>query len=166
MAYPKPKFKKGDLVSTKDSPRSYGKITHGPTWNVMADDWGYELTTPYTAHEHAQKFKDVGENSLQRCANVFPHTDPTSGKILSIRFKAGNDMTKCPTCGRSAGAPYREHARPDGSVPGGVVTAGCIDPIHTGHLYGESLRWHNRKEAKELRSQELKHLESLKSRKS
>jgi hypothetical protein len=33
------------------------------------------------------------------------------------------------------------------------VTEGCIDDSHTGHLYGESLRWHNRPAAKKLRSE-------------
>ena len=127
----------------------------------MSDDWGYDLTIPPTSHQHKQKFRDVGESGLQKCSNVFPGIDPTSAKILTIRFKAGNTFEKCPTCNKSSDAPYREHARPDGSVPGGRVVAGCIDPIHTGHLYDESLRWHERKEAKELRSKELKHLTGL-----
>ncbi len=52
---------------------------------------------------------------------------------------------KCSTCGRSVFSPYRVHAT------NGKVTAGCVDKSHDGHLIGESLRFHNRKEAKAIR---------------
>ena len=52
----------------------------------------------------------------------------------------------CVTCTRPVESPYRRHdAR-------GHVIEGCIDESHTGHLYGESLRWHNRPVAKKLRA--------------
>jgi hypothetical protein len=53
---------------------------------------------------------------------------------------------RCNTCGRPVGLPYRRHdAR-------GKIIEGCIDASHTGHIYGESLRWHNRPEAKKWRA--------------
>lgn len=56
-------------------------------------------------------------------------------------------VDSCPTCGRPAGSPYREYDTR------GHATAGCVDDFHTGHLYGESLRWHNRPEARKIRLQ-------------
>lgn len=162
---PKPKFKKGDLIQTTDSPRFYGILTSGPNWNVMSDDWGYDLTIPPTSGQHKQTFRDVGESGLQKCSNVFPGIDPTSAKILTIRFKAGNNLLKCPTCNRSPDDPFRTFENPGVKIRGAtyhdVPVSGCIDPIHTGHITSQSLAWHNRKEAKELRSKELKHLQSL-----
>lgn len=52
---------------------------------------------------------------------------------------------KCNTCGRSVFSPYRRHVN-------GKIIEGCIDASHEGKLYGESLRWHNRKEAKDFRA--------------
>jgi hypothetical protein len=77
-----------------------------------------------------------------------------SNKINAIRKAAGNPMTQCPICTRSAEAPYRHHEN-------GTVKAGCVDAFHTGHLYGTSLEWHLRPSAQEWRAQELKHLQSL-----
>lgn len=51
---------------------------------------------------------------------------------------------KCTTCGRPASSPYRRSV-------GGKIVEGCIDDVHTGHLYGSSLEWHNRPSAKEFR---------------
>lgn len=78
--------------------------------------------------------------------------DTTSAKILSIRAKAGNENKVCPTCGKSPGSPYRrQDAR-------GRITEGCIDAIHTDQLYGESARWHDKTEAKQIRRNELQSL--------
>jgi predicted secreted Zn-dependent protease len=56
-------------------------------------------------------------------------------------------QTRCNTCGRHVDHPYRRHDAH------GKVIEGCIDDSHTGHLYGESLRWHNRPAAKKLRAE-------------
>lgn len=79
----------------------------------------------------------------------------TSERILSIRAKAGNPNTVCPTCGRAPSNPFRSY---DGH---GNVIHGCVDAIHTGHLVtpSESARWHAR--GKEIRKNELNHLRSL-----
>jgi hypothetical protein len=62
---------------------------------------------------------------------------------------------KCFTCGRPVDAPYRRHdAR-------GAVIEGCIDSAHSGHLYGESLRWHMRPAAKKLRADTKARLREL-----
>lgn len=50
-------------------------------------------------------------------------------------------MSACPTCGQPADQPWREHD------PAGAIRYGCIDPVHTGHLTGADLAWHNRREA-------------------
>lgn len=52
---------------------------------------------------------------------------------------------KCPTCTRSVFSPYRR-------LFNGKIVEGCIDASHDDKLYGESLRWHNRKEAKDFRT--------------
>jgi hypothetical protein len=78
--------------------------------------------------------------------------DATSSRILAIYAKNGNPLTHCATCGRSAASPFRVF---DGR---GKVTAGCIDAFHSGHIYGESLTWHNRPEAKRMRKETLARL--------
>jgi hypothetical protein len=85
--------------------------------------------------------------------NNIKHDQVRSSKINAIRKAAGNPMTQCPTCTRSAEAPYRHHED-------GKVKAGCIDSFHTGHLYGASLEWHNRPCAQEWRAQELAQLQA------
>jgi len=52
----------------------------------------------------------------------------------------------CPTCGKPARNPYRR-------VSGGRTVEGCVDKFHTGHLSGKDAQWHNRPEAKQVRSQ-------------
>lgn len=75
--------------------------------------------------------------------------DKVAEKINKIRLANGWDGKTCTTCTRSIHSPYRRHdAR-------GHVTEGCVDASHDGHLHGESLRWHNRPEAKEIRKYEL-----------
>ncbi len=67
-----------------------------------------------------------------------------------------NPEARCTTCGRAAGDPYRRRV-------GGKTVEGCIDDAHTGHLYGDSLRWHMRPEAKSYRvAMKLKRRELLK----
>lgn len=57
-----------------------------------------------------------------------------------------NDTDTCRTCGNHVSAPFRVHDQH------GRVTLGCVDGDHTGHIVGyESLRWHNRPEAKSAR---------------
>ncbi len=82
-------------------------------------------------------------------------TDATSKKILAIRAKAGNPCVTCPTCTRTAAAPFR---RLDDR---GAVVAGCVDAAHAGHLYGSSLEWHNRPQAAQTRKAELARLLAL-----
>jgi hypothetical protein len=54
---------------------------------------------------------------------------------------------RCTTCMRPVASPHRRNdAR-------GVTVEGCIDAAHDGHLYGESLRWHNRPAAKKFRAE-------------
>lgn len=60
----------------------------------------------------------------------------------------------CTTCGRSAASPYRRSV-------GGKIVEGCIDDAHTGHLYGDSLRWHMRPEAKAFRASMKSRLREL-----
>lgn len=86
--------------------------------------------------------------------------DTTSEKILSIRTKAlaalgAAPSDRCPTCGRLAGAPFRSYD------DRGRVVHGCVDAFHTGHLVtpSESVRWHGRPEAKEIRRAELTSLQ-------
>jgi hypothetical protein len=77
----------------------------------------------------------------------------TSEKILSIRAKAGNPNTICPTCGHKPEAPFRSYV-------GNKINAGCVDAIHTGRLtpISECNRWHLRPQAKEIRKIELRAL--------
>ena len=51
----------------------------------------------------------------------------------------------CTTCVRPAAMPFRVYDER------GKVTLGCVDAIHTGHLIGESLRWHNDLKAHQIR---------------
>lgn len=64
----------------------------------------------------------------------------------------------CPTCTRSKYAPYRVYDQR------GHVVQGCIDDFHTDHLtpLSECNRWHNRKEAKQMRKAIKEHLRTLK----
>lgn len=52
---------------------------------------------------------------------------------------------RCFTCTRPVSSPYRRH---DAS---GRIVEGCIDASHDGNIFGESLRWHMRPIAKEIR---------------
>lgn len=61
---------------------------------------------------------------------------------------------RCNTCTRPVNSPFRRYDK-------GKVTEGCIDAAHTGHLYGESLRWHMRPIAKKMRSDAAKRLREL-----
>jgi hypothetical protein len=62
------------------------------------------------------------------------------------RKKARRNPEQCPTCGRAPGSPYRvTDAR-------GRVVQGCVDPIHTGHLVGESARWQSRAAARKIQA--------------
>lgn len=88
----------------------------------------------------------------------------TDEQINTIRIKAlaslgAEPRTKCPTCGRAAGSPFRIYN------DRGKVVHGCIDAFHSGHLMlGESRCWHNRPEAKALRRTVLVSLKALKGR--
>lgn len=67
----------------------------------------------------------------------------------------GNHLPSCPSCGRSRCAPFRVYGTD------GKAMLGCIDDYHTGHLYGESARWHSRPAAKAHRAQVKRHLTTL-----
>ena len=75
-------------------------------------------------------------------------------KIRTIRHANGNPGKSCPLCGHASGAPYRR-------VHNGRIIEGCVDAHHSDALYGESLAWHMRPVACELRKQALEHLKSL-----
>jgi hypothetical protein len=83
--------------------------------------------------------------------------DAISQVILQIRSAAGNPNKVCPTCGRSPETPYRVLDQ-DGSV-----IHGCVDAIHTAHVdrYTVTGYWHFRKEAIQLRQQEMVRLRSI-----
>ena len=55
----------------------------------------------------------------------------------------------CRLCCRNLSSPWRVYDER------GHVMQGCVSPDHTGHLVplSESLRWHNRPEAKKLRKE-------------
>ncbi len=65
--------------------------------------------------------------------------------------------THCNTCSRPVASPFRRYSQMGGTK----ITAGCIDAAHTGHLYGDSLRWHMRPEAKKLRADAVARLRGL-----
>lgn len=82
--------------------------------------------------------------------------DRVSEQIMKIRNQALQELgakahTKCPTCGRQASSPFRNHHA------NGKVMLGCVDAFHTGHLVtpSESSRWHNSPQAKDIRRNEL-----------
>lgn len=64
-------------------------------------------------------------------------------------------MSKCNICGRNADTPYRVYDSH------GKAIQGCIADFHTGHLIGESARWHNRPAAKKWRAQQKKYQKQL-----
>lgn len=64
-------------------------------------------------------------------------------------------MSRCCTCGRDVTAPYRSRDRD------GHIVQGCIDESHTGHLYGESKRWHDRPTARAWRRRIAVHLTEI-----
>lgn len=82
-------------------------------------------------------------------------------KEIRAAIKLGHgDITtahsdRCNTCGRPSSAPFRRFDK------SGKLTEGCIDAAHTGHVYGESLRWHNRPEAKKMRKDAVERLRGL-----
>jgi hypothetical protein len=102
--------------------------------------------------------------------NNATNSQKTSSKILAIRTAARAELATrynlkpetalvantCPTCTRSHDAPFRGP-----SDERGRVTFGCVDAIHSGHLYGESLRFHERPEAQAIRRSELAKLQNL-----
>lgn len=77
-----------------------------------------------------------------------------SAKINAMREANGNPMTQCPTCTRSAGAPFRQHDQ------WGHVVLGCVDAFHEGHLVtpSASADWHRNGEP--LRRAEWNRLKS------
>lgn len=83
-------------------------------------------------------------------------SDRVSDEIMKIRLANGGSDQTCPTCGRSAFAPYRR-------IVDGRIVEGCVDAIHSDHVtpISNSGHWHNRKEAKEIRRAELTHLRDL-----
>lgn len=58
-----------------------------------------------------------------------------------------SDQGGCPSCGHTAGSPYRVYDSH------GKVYRGCVDRFHNGALVtcSESNFWHNRPEAKRIR---------------
>lgn len=66
-------------------------------------------------------------------------------------------METCTFCNKPAGAPFRTWDK------NGKIVHGCVADFHTGHLpeLSETNRWHLRKEAKEIRRKNAKHLKSL-----
>jgi len=73
---------------------------------------------------------------------------PAGLSKVNPKQKARRNSAKlCPTCGRSAGSPYR---RADAR---GRIVQGCVDKFHTGHLTtpSESARWHGSREARSIR---------------
>lgn len=89
-----------------------------------------------------------------------PKTNAQLDKEIRAAIKRGHADTttegaeRCNTCTRPVAAPFRRYGAR------GIVE-GCIDAAHTGHLYGESLRWHNRPEAKKLRKEAVERLRAL-----
>jgi hypothetical protein len=61
----------------------------------------------------------------------------------------------CNTCTRPVASPYRRYDQAH------KIIEGCVDAAHTGHLYGESLRWHMRPAAKEIRKRSTERLRGL-----
>jgi hypothetical protein len=53
----------------------------------------------------------------------------------------------CPLCGRAPNSPGMQARNERGRM-----VQGCVDEFHTGHVFGEAARWHNRPEAKKLRA--------------
>lgn len=65
---------------------------------------------------------------------------------MTSNRRSPNTSDTCRTCGNAVSAPFRSW---DTS---GRIVHGCVDGDHTGHIVGyESLRWHNRPEAKAAR---------------
>ena len=60
--------------------------------------------------------------------------------------RARKNPEVCTTCGKPAGSPYRV------TDSSGRVIQGCVDPIHTGQVYGESARWQGRAAAKKIQA--------------
>lgn len=61
---------------------------------------------------------------------------------------------RCNTCTRPLASPFRRSV-------GGKIVEGCVDDSHTGHIYGESLRWHMRPAAKEIRKASKERLREI-----
>lgn len=80
--------------------------------------------------------------------------DATETKIMQIRAAAGNTCETCPTCAKDKYMPYRR-------MVDGVIVEGCIDACHRDYIYGASLGWHIRVEAREHRAMYLRHMRSL-----
>lgn len=77
-------------------------------------------------------------------------------KINAIRSAARArlgiaETGKCPTCCRDAHSPHRV-------ISDGQVVEGCVDAAHDGKLYGESLAWHARPKAVQIRQDTLESL--------
>ena len=77
----------------------------------------------------------------------------------AVRLGHGDTTTagaeRCNTCTRPVASPFR---RFDSN---GKVIEGCVDAAHTGHIYGESLRWHMRPAAKEIRKAATERLRAM-----
>ena len=61
----------------------------------------------------------------------------------------------CNTCGRPKASPFRRYDKH------GKVVEGCINAAHNDQLYGESLRWHMRPEAKKFRASMVARLKAM-----
>lgn len=62
----------------------------------------------------------------------------------------------CRTCCKPLAAPYRVYDER------GRAIQGCVAVDHDGHIHGyESVRWHNRTEAKAIRRATAQHLRTI-----
>ena len=88
----------------------------------------------------------------------------------AVRLGHGDTTTagaeRCNTCTRPVASPYRRFDHHGKVIEGrfdhhGKVIEGCVDAAHTGHLYGESLRWHMRPAAKDIRKKATERLRAM-----
>jgi hypothetical protein len=83
--------------------------------------------------------------------------DSVSQKLNELRIQNGWDGDRCPTCDNPPEGPH--YTKDDR----GNLVEGCIDSAHherAGHVGGYP-RWYNRPEARQMRKQELAHLQTM-----
>lgn len=79
-----------------------------------------------------------------------------SDAIVAFRIAAGGPVETCPTCNRDRADPYRR-------LDGFRITAGCVDPSHTGYLPSRTptAAWHDRPTARKMRAELWERLAQL-----